>query len=197
MEFRRAKPEDITAILDVQAANFIGSLEDTERRDGFLSMQFTREQFQEMASHVGIVVAVTGDRLAGYLCASSCEFNRPFPLLAAMMQRFDAIDYRDRSLASSRVFIYGPVCIDRAYRGRGLLRRLYETLRREVSGRYDIGVGFVADDNPHSLHAHADGLGMAHVGEFIFSEKGYHILAFDVRFGNGNGAASTSGAEKT
>lgn len=180
MEFRRAKPEDITAILDVQAANFIGSMEDTERRDGFLSMQFTREQFQEMASHVGIVVAVTGDHLAGYLCASSCEFNRPFPLLAAMMQRFDTIDYRNRSLASSRVFIYGPVCIDRAYRSRGLLRRLYETLRREVSGRYDIGVAFVADDNPHSLHAHADGLGMAHVGEFIFSGKRYHILAFDV-----------------
>ncbi|NGZ08421.1 MAG: GNAT family N-acetyltransferase [Nitrospira sp. LK70] len=180
MEFRRAKLEDIPAILDVQAANFIGNLEDTERRDGFLSVKFTRQQLEEMTGDVGIIVAAIGGSLAGFLCASSCEFNRPFPLLAAMMQRFNAIDYQGRSLASSRVFIYGPVCIERAYRGRGLLRRLYETLQREVAGRYDIGVAFVAEDNPHSLRVHLDGLGMAHVGEFALSGKQYHILAFDV-----------------
>ena len=133
-----------------------------------------------MMGHVGIIVAVVGGRLAGYLCASSCEFNRPFPLLAAMMQQFDAIDYHGRSLVSSRVFIYGPVCIDRSYRGQGVLRGLYETLRQEVVGRYDIGVAFVADDNPHSLRVHVDGLGMTHVGEFVFSGRQYHILAFDV-----------------
>lgn len=180
MEFRRAKLEDITAVLDVQAANFIGNLEDAERRDGFLSVKFTRQQLEEMTGEVGIIVAATGGRLAGYLCASSCEFNRPFPLLAAMMQQFDVIDYHGRSLTSSRVFIYGPVCIDRSYRGRGLLRGLYETLQQEVAGLYDIGVAFVAEDNPNSLRVHVDGLRMAHVGEFAFSGKQYHILAFEV-----------------
>lgn len=193
MEFRRAAREDIPAILDVQAANFIGNLGDAERQDGFLSVMFTAKQLEEMAGHVGIIVAVGGSRLAGYLCASSCEFNRLFPLLAAMMQRFDGIDYRGRPLASSHVFIYGPVCIDQSYRGRGLLRGLYETLQREVVGRYDIGVAFVAHDNPHSLRVHVDGLGMAHVGEFDFSGKQYHILAFDVR---SDGAASKPDAEK-
>lgn len=197
MELRRAKREDIPAILDVQAANFIGNLEDAERREGFLSVKFTRRQLDEMVNHVGIIVAADEGRLAGYLCASPCEFNRPFPLLAAMMQQFDAIDYRGRSLVASRVFIYGPVCIGRSYRGQGLLRGLYETLQEEVVGQYDIGVAFVADDNPHSLRAHVDGLGMAHVGEFAFSGKQYHILAFDVRSGNGHGAASKPAAEKT
>lgn len=197
MEFRRATREDIPAILDVQAANFIGNLEDAERRDGFLSLTFTHRQLEEMAGQVGIIVAAIGGRLAGYLCASSREFNRPFHLLAAMMRQFDAIDYCGRLLASSRVFIYGPVCIDRSYRGQGLLRGLYDTLLQEVAGRYDIGVAFVADDNPHSLRVHLDGLGMAHVGEFSFSGKQYHILAFDVRSENRNGAASKPVAEKT
>ncbi|MDF0668296.1 MAG: GNAT family N-acetyltransferase [Nitrospira sp.] len=195
MELRRAKLEDIPAILDVQAANFIGNLKDAERRDGFLSVKFTRQQLEEMTGDVGIIIAAIEGRLVGYLCASSCKLNRPFPLLAAMMQRFDAIDHHGRSLASSRVFIYGPVCIDRAYRGRGLLRGLYETLQREVAGRYDIGVAFVAEDNPHSLHVHVDGFGMAHVGEFVLSGKQYHILAFDVRSEDGNVAASKPSAE--
>ena len=197
MEFRRATREDIPAILDVQAANFIGNLEEVERQDGFLSVKFTSKQLEEMMGHVGIIIAAVGDRQAGYLCASSCEFNRPFPLLDAMMRQFDGIDYRGRSLASSRAFIYGPVCIDRSYRGRGLLRGLYDTLQQEVVGRYDIGVAFVADDNPHSLRAHVDGLGMARVGGFVFSGKPYHILAFHVRSENGNGAASKPVSEKT
>ncbi len=63
---------------------------------------------------------------------------------------------------------------------------MYETLQQEVAGRYDIGAVFVADDNPHSLRVHVDGLGMAHVGECAFSGKPYHIVAVHVRSGNGN-----------
>jgi hypothetical protein len=43
--------------------------------------------------------------LAGYLCASACKFNRHFPLLTAMMQQFDGIDYGGWLLASFRAFI--------------------------------------------------------------------------------------------
>ena len=180
MTFRRAVLEDVPAILAVQAANFVGNLNDAERQDGFLSVEFTCEQLEEMADNVGIVVASDGARLAGYLCASSCEFNRPFPRLAAMMQQLDGIDYGGRPLASARLFIYGPVCIDRPYRGCGLLRGLYTTLKSEVARRYNVGVAFVAYDNPHSLRAHVVGLGMDLVGEFIFSGKRHHILAFAV-----------------
>jgi len=180
MKFRRAVLEDVPAILAVQAANFVGNLDDTERNDGFLSVEFTHKQLEEIADNVGIVVACDGARLAGYLCASSCEFNRPFPLLAAMMQQLEHMDYGGRPLAASRLFIYGPVCIDRPYRGCGLLRGLYNRLKSEVARRYNVGVAFVAYDNPHSLRAHVIGLGMDLVGEFVFSGKRYHILAFAV-----------------
>jgi hypothetical protein len=180
MKFRRATSEDFSAILEVQAANFIGNLNDAARQNGFLSVEFTREQIEEMADHVGIIVARDETGVAGYLCASACEFNRSFPLIADMMQQFNRIDYRGRSLTSYRVFIYGPVCIDRPYRGQGLLRGLYETLKQEVAGPYDVGVAFVAEDNPHSFRAHVDGLGMDRVGEFLFDAKRYHILAFGV-----------------
>lgn len=180
MELRRARPEDIPAILEVQSANFVGNLEEAERQDGFLSIEFTRKHLEEMADNVGIVVASDEGRLAGFLCASTREFNRPFPLLAALLEQFDQIDYGGLSLASHRLFIYGPVCIARSSRGRGLLRGLYMTLKKEVTSRYDVGVAFVADRNPHSLRAHIDGLGMDQVGEYIFSEKRYHILAFPV-----------------
>ncbi|MBU6434470.1 MAG: hypothetical protein KGS09_19780 [Nitrospirae bacterium] len=45
---------------------------------------------------------------------------------------------------------------------------------------FDVGVAFVADENAHSLRAHLDRLGMEQVGDFAFSGKDYHILAFEV-----------------
>jgi L-amino acid N-acyltransferase YncA len=180
VEFRRATSEDISAILDVQAANFIDNLDDAERQDGFLSVELTRKQLDEMANSVGVMVATDGVRLAGYLCASECDFNRQFPLLAGMLQRFASLTYHERPLNSYRLFIYGPVCLDQSYRGRGLLQGLYEALRNEVAGRFEVGVAFVAENNPHSLRAHVDCLGMVRVGDFRFGGQGYHILAFGV-----------------
>jgi hypothetical protein len=70
--------------------------------------------------------------------------------------------------------------VARSHRRRGLLRGLYDALRREVAGGYDAGVAFVAKDNQRSLAAHADGLGMTIAGDFVFNGKQYWILAFHV-----------------
>jgi predicted GNAT superfamily acetyltransferase len=76
--------------------------------------------------------------------------------------------------------VYGPVCVAARWRGRGVLRGMYHALRCEIAGDFDAGVLFVAKDNPHSLHVHADGLGMTLVGDFAFDRRSYWILAFPV-----------------
>jgi hypothetical protein len=126
------------------------------------------------------VVATEGDRVAGYLCASSVEFNRQFPLLAAMLRCYDKVTWAGRSLAELNTFVYGPVCVARTDRGSGVLRGMFATLLREVAGRFDAGACFVAAGNARSLAAHQHGLGMQPVAEFEFQQRGYHILAFDV-----------------
>lgn len=73
---------------------------------------------------------------------------------------------------------FGPVCIDRPHRRRGLLRGLYEALKNEIAGQFEVGVAFVARDNSHSLQAHVAGLGMTDVGDFEVKGKIYAILAF-------------------
>ncbi len=180
MNFRRATLQDLSAILDLQEANFVGNLSIEDRQSGFLSARFTRSQLAEMADDIGIMVADNGQQVLGFLCASQRDFNRQFPLLAVMLQQCDRIQYRGKPLSSHNSFIYGPVCIDRSQRGRGLLRGLYEALRQEVAGKYRVGVTFIAKENPHSLRAHVDGLGMAEVGKFEFGGRGYNILAFNV-----------------
>lgn len=178
--FRRAAPEDFPGILRLQSANYIANLPFEERREGFLSAEFTPGQIAEMAVDPGIIVASNAGSVLGYLCGSRCDFDHGSPVLAKMLESFDRVRYLGRPLRTYKTFNYGPVCIDRSQRGRGLLRGLYQALQREVAGRFEVGVAFVARDNPHSLTAHVDGLGMAEVGEFEVKGSLYVILAFKV-----------------
>lgn len=180
VDFRRAEPRDFPAILRIQSANYVGNLAVDARKEGFLSAEFTPEQVAEMAQDLGIVVASQAGSVLGYLCGFRNDFNHGSAVLAKMLESYDRIRYEGKLLSDYRSFVYGPVCIDRAHRRRGLLRGLYEALKNEVAGRFEVGVAFVARDNAHSLRAHVDGLGMADVGDFEVKGKVYAILAFSV-----------------
>jgi hypothetical protein len=180
MLFRRATDEDLPPILALQEANLLANLDAQQRKQGFLSARFSAEQFARIARDVALIIAADGRQLAGYMCASSVAFNREVPLLAAMIETFPRTAFLGQPLASQRCLIYGPVCVDRAYRGRGVLRGMYETLRREIAGEYDAGVLFISRDSERSLAVHAEGLGMHLVGDFSFRERAYWILAFAV-----------------
>ena len=178
--FRRAVPQDYPAILRLQSANYVANLSDEERREGFLSAQFTPEQTAQMAEDLGTMVAVVDHGLAGFLCAFRREFDTGSPVIAKMLDSYDRVTFEGKPLSSLNSYIYGPVCIARERRRRGLLRGLYEAQKKDLAGRYEVGVAFVSRSNPHSLQAHVAGLGMIEVGDFELKDNVYVILAFRV-----------------
>lgn len=178
IEYRRANAGDYPAILTLQAANYIAHLSEDERKEGFLSAQFTPEQTAQIAEDLGTMVAVVDDRLAGFLCAFRKEFDTGSPVIAKMLESYDRFVLEDRPLNYFNSYIYGPVCIARECRKRGLLRGLYEAQKQDLTGKFDIGVAFVARNNPHSLQAHVNGLGMTEVGDFECRSNLYATLAF-------------------
>jgi predicted GNAT superfamily acetyltransferase len=176
--FRRAVPEDYAPILRLQSANYIASLSDEERKEGFLSAQFTLEQTAQIAEDLGTMVAVVDHELAGFLCAFRREFGTGSPVIAKMLDSFDRVTFEGKPLTSFNSYIYGPVCIAREHRRRGLLRGLYEAQKKDLAGRFEVGVAFVSRSNPHSLRAHVAGLGMTEVGDFELKGNVYVIVAF-------------------
>lgn len=134
-----------------------------------------------MARDPGIVVACDDQQVVGFVCAARCDSRSQPPIIKSMVGEFGRLSLQGRRLSSYRTFVYGPVCIDRSHRGRGLLRLLYDALKVEMAGKYEVGAGFVAEDNGHSLRAHVDGLGMDDVGRFEYGERGYRVVAFRVQ----------------
>jgi predicted N-acetyltransferase YhbS len=180
MQFRPLRDQDLPGVLALQEANLHANLGDAERADGFLSARFDPEQLTAMGAQVGVLVAADGERVAGYACASEVDYNRRFPLLAAMIDALPRLRYQGRTLDQTRCFVYGPVCVDRAWRGRGVLRGLVAALRRHTAGRFDCGVAFIAQDNPRSLAAHVHGLGLIEAGGFEHDSRAYRIVVLPV-----------------
>jgi predicted GNAT superfamily acetyltransferase len=178
IEYRRAHPGDYPEILDLQSANFIANLTAEERNQGFLSAQFTPEQIARIAEDLGTTVAVVDGQVAGFLCAFRKEFETGSPVIAKMLEAYDRLNLEERPLSAFKSYIYGPVCIGREYRRRGLLRGLYDAQKRDLAGQFEIGVAFVSRNNLHSLSAHVAGLGMIEAGDFEVKGNVYATLAF-------------------
>ena len=176
--YRRAVAGDYAQILELQSANYVANLTEAERGQGFLSAQFTAEQTARIAEDLGITVALVDGRIAGFLCAFRKEFSTGSPVIAGMLSSYDSLRFEGRRLRSFNSYIYGPVCIGREYRGRGLLRGLYEAQGSDLAGKFDIGVAFVSRSNPHSLSAHIKGLAMSEAGDFTALGNVYVALAF-------------------
>jgi predicted GNAT superfamily acetyltransferase len=168
------------AILRLQRTNYISNLTDEERREGFLSAEFTPEQVAAMAEDLGTMLAVVENDVAGFVCAFRREFDTGSPVIAKMLESYDRVQFDGKPLSRYQSYLYGPVCIGREYRRGGLLRGLYQAQLTDLAGQFEVGAAFVARNNPHSLQAHVGGLGMTEVGDFEVKGNIYVILAFRV-----------------
>jgi ribosomal protein S18 acetylase RimI-like enzyme len=178
VQYRRATAKDYPDIVLLNAANFITNLAEEERRDGFLSAIFTEKQVAAMAGELGIMVAVVADKLAGFLCAFGNDFDHGSPVVAKMIASYERMWFEGKSLSSYHSYVYGPVCIDRAFRRKGLLRGLYEAQIQDLAGQFEIGVALISRSNPHSFDAHVAGLGMTEAGEFEVNGNIFAAVAF-------------------
>ena len=181
VEYRRARPEDYLSIIRLQAADYIDNLTEEQRKQGFLSAKFTLDQIAAIGADLGIaVVTHDGQEVAGCLCAFRREFDHDSPVVGKMLESYDQARFEGKPLSVFNSYIYGPVCIAREYRGRGLLHGLYDFQKKDLAGQFEIGVALVSHDNPHSMMAHIAGLGMTEVGDFEANGKKFAMLAFRI-----------------
>ncbi len=134
-----------------------------------------------MNNELGIFVAVQGEAIMGYLMAESVEFAVGAPLIAHMLKKLKNVEFDGVPLLFCCLFVYGPVCIDKQYRGQGILEGLFGIMKETLKANYDFGIAFVSLKNPRSLQAHTSKLGMRIVDEFEFGGEKYNTLAFRLK----------------
>jgi L-amino acid N-acyltransferase YncA len=183
MEYRRPSADDFTKIVDLQNRNLLSVLGETEQADGYLSAAFSEQQFREMNNDLCVVVCADREKIAGYACATSIEYNKGVPLVANMLKQFQHVSYKGKPLNAYRSFIYGPVCIDKEYRGKGILNNLFDKMKWLILHEHpelELLTVLIAKENIRSIKAH-EKLDMETVGEFQFNNRTFLILVLPMQ----------------
>jgi ribosomal protein S18 acetylase RimI-like enzyme len=147
--------EDLAGILQLQQANLPVNLSNDEmRQQGFVTVQHSMADLQQMHRYEKNIIAKDGENIAGYLLCMTEHSKADIPVLVPMFDIFDEIVFNGKLVAEYRYIVVGQVCIGKAYRGQGLLDKCYTAYRNHFISRYDFAITEIATSNQRSINAH-------------------------------------------
>lgn len=177
--YRLATKDDLDQVHMLQNRYHVSTISDEDRPDGFVTTLFTTEQFERLIDdEAGLSIAVDGDRVVGYAMAASWKYWSEWPLFAHMIKELPNTEYLGRTLSMENSYQYGPICVDKEYRGTGVFAHLFDFSRESMHDRYPVLLTFVNQINPRSIAAHRK-LGLDLVKEFQFNNNDYYELGLD------------------
>jgi L-amino acid N-acyltransferase YncA len=155
----RADAADIADILQLQDEN-------SPANGGVLSVVFSHQWFAAAIAAMPVMVSRCAGRLVGYTLSSTFAAQAHVPIVRAMLLSHPP---------PQGAYLYGPVCVVRDERGRGLAAELFAALRRKLPARP--AVTFVRSDNEASCRAHAK-MGLRQAAEFTHAGETYLVMAY-------------------
>ena len=180
MLYRNATVSDIPQIESLQKRYHVSFISEEEKKNGFVTTLFTPEQLTELIEQEdGISLACDGDKVVAYAMAGSWQFWSKWPLFQFMIADLPNTQYLGRTLTTENSYQYGPVCIDMAYRGQGVLQELFAHSARQMGKRYPILITFINHVNPRSYKAHTEKVGLEVIKNFSFNGNNYYELGYD------------------
>ena len=183
VQIRLAQQRDVGGLAALESRYYIDNLAPAQRADGFISISHPAHWWGRAIEVGGVHVAVTGnDDVAGFMVVTAppdpTEMDLP-AVIKGTLDLTESLEMNGTPIAAQRFAIHGPVCIAEEVRGRGVYSSLHAATRDAYRDRFELGVLFVAADNPRSLHTTSAKLGARSLAEFEADGRRYHFLAFE------------------
>jgi len=141
---------ELEQILDLQDKNLPGCLSPNEKAaEGFVTVCHSLETLEHMNNVCGHIIALDGDILAGYALCMHPDFADRIPVLKPMFSQIHTVLPKTR-----RYLVMGQICIDKAYRQKGIFRELYSNMKHFSKDDFDYIITEVDTKNTRSLGAH-------------------------------------------
>jgi ribosomal protein S18 acetylase RimI-like enzyme len=142
-------------IIDLQQRNLPQNLNaDEMQSQGFVTVQHSLADLQGMNAHEHNIVIKDDEQIVGYLLAMTKASKADIPILIPMFDCFDRVDYLGKLISTYHYIVVGQVCVDKAYRGKGLLDACYKAYADHFKSQYDFAITEIATKNERSINAH-------------------------------------------
>lgn len=180
MKLKIAQLSDIEKVLELHYKYQIDSINEEDKKDGFVTTPFTKEQLEKLIlEEQGLFIALKDDEVIAYVMAGSWQFWSAWSMFAYMIEHLEELEYLGEKLTTQNSYQYGPICIDKSARGIGVLELIFDFARENMAKRYPILVTFINKINPRSFQAHTKKLGLEVIQEFSYNNNNYWELVYD------------------
>ncbi|MEY8020636.1 N-acetyltransferase family protein [Muriicola sp. SD30] len=176
VEYGRASTEkELRDILELQRQNLPEQLsEELKQREGFLTVKHSFELLKKMNDVCPHIIAKDGDRVIGYALCMHPDFKDKIPILFSMFKEIET-QYGNESF-----LVMGQICIDKDYRGKGVFRGLYKSMKEAVGTEYNLIVTEVDGRNTRSLDAHL-AIGFKVIKKYQSDGKDWYLITLTTK----------------
>ncbi len=147
--------DDLRQVLDLQRRNHKSTVtEIVKQKQGFVTVRHTWEQLNAMHQAAPQIVAKDSEEVVAYALAMLPDAATLIPDLQPMFALLDEIIWQNKKLTDYRYYVMGQVCVDEAYRGKGVFDGLYQKHRELYRSDFDLLITEVSINNTRSMRAH-------------------------------------------
>tara|TARA_R110001583_G_scaffold22377_6_gene83990 strand:+ start:3967 stop:4521 length:555 start_codon:yes stop_codon:yes gene_type:complete len=178
IELQSATLEDIDEVLALHYCYQIDSIKEEDKVDGFITTAFTKAHLTGLIEQEnGLFVARIDKKIVAYAMAASWAYWSQWPMFRFMIDNLhDSLCCGDK-IHIENSYQYGPVCVDKSVRGKGVFEHIFNYSLKEMSKRYPIMVTFINKINPRSYQAHINKTPLLVIKDFDFNDNNYYKLA--------------------
>lgn len=172
--------DDIQEVLSLHSKYQIDTINEEDKKDGFITTAFTKEQLTKLITEEsGLFIAKKDKKIVAYVMAASWQFWSIWPMFKYMIEDLNNVKFNNEVLSVENSYQYGPVCVDKQVRGTEVLKKIFNFAREQMNKKYPILVTFINKINIRSFEAHTRKLGLQVVKEFEFNNNSYYELCYD------------------
>ena len=169
---RASTEEELREILALQQRNLYDTVPiDERKKEGFVTVSHTLELLTQMNDTCPHVIAKASDTLIGYALCMHPKFGDSIAVLRPMFTEIDLV-----RPATEPYMAMGQICIAKGYRGQGIFRQLYETMRIGLKSEYSTIITEVDAENTRSLRAHY-AVGFSDLKTYLSEGREWKLLA--------------------
>jgi len=166
-------------ILDLQKQNLYSSLSPEQQvQQGFVFAEHTMDRLKTMAAEIPQVIALYDGKVVGYNLAMTSGMKNILPSLVPMFEEFEKTVFKGKLLGEYKYMVGGQICVAAAFRGQGLLSKLYQETRRRIPESYQLCVTEISDRNQNSLKTHQK-MGFEIAGSYHDGQEPWNVVVWE------------------
>lgn len=182
IELKTATLENIEEVLTLHYKYQVDTISEEDKADGFITTAFTKEHLTGLITQEnGLFIASIEGEIVAYAMAASWGFWSQWPMFQFMVRYLGDSTLSNQAITEENSYQYGPVCVDKCVRGKGVFEHVFNYALQEMSSRYPIMVTFINKTNMRSFEAHTKKTRLEVINTFEFNNNQYYKLACNTK----------------